>query len=64
MAALSDLGRRLGWLGDALSMHAEEGQFKVQAGPWADLARAEQAAARIRAETRIEPFTVRREATR
>ncbi len=62
MAVLSDLGRRLDWLGDALSLHAEDGQYKVQAGPWVDLARAEQAAARIRAEARIEPFTVRREA--
>lgn len=64
MAIVSDLGRRLHWLGDALSMHAENGQYKVQAGPWADSAQAEQAAARIRAETRMQPFTVRREAAR
>lgn len=64
VAAMSDLGRRLGWLGDTLSIHPENGQFKIHAGPWADAMQARQVAERIRAETRIEAFGVRREARR
>jgi len=60
-AALSDLGRRLAWLGDTLSIHPENGQFKIHAGPWDDAMQARQVAERIREETRIEAFGVRRE---
>lgn len=61
IAALADLGRRLDWLGGTLSIHPENGQYKIHAGPWADAAQARQVAERIRAETRIEAFGVRRE---
>src|SRR5690606_11075038 len=61
IAALADLGRRLDWLGGTLSIHPENGQYKMHAGPRADAAQARQVAERIRAETRIEAFGVRRE---
>lgn len=60
LAALAQLGERHDWLADRLTMYADGGRYKVQAGPWTSSAHAEGIAARLRAEAGIDPFTVRR----
>ncbi|HLS55552.1 MAG TPA: septal ring lytic transglycosylase RlpA family protein [Zeimonas sp.] len=54
--AVTQLVRRLDWLGDALDIRQEGALYKVQAGPWTRREHANAAAERIRAATELRPF--------
>jgi len=55
-SAVTQLVRRLDWLGEALDIRQEGALYKVQAGPWTRREHANAAAERIRAATELRPF--------
>lgn len=59
-AALARLGSKFGWLSAGLDLRQERGLYKIHAGPWPGPDEADRVARRIRAESTLMPFTVRR----